>query len=173
MCGPLVKVFGVSTPRFEDQTPLVACPCGLARVADLGGPAAWWDAYVAVTPLVRSFSIKRVLIFFLNCSKLTLFSCQINTFQLFNQHFCVDEPHESVDFDVQINIILLCNVQINKKINKKINIFLLFWTLIFLLVIVFLQNTHLTVCPSGSHINHGSHSFVSFLRLSILARCCT
>ena len=38
---------------------------------------------------------------------------------------------------------------------------------------MFLQNTHLTICPSGSHINHGFHSFVSFLRLSILARCCT
>ena len=34
------------------------------------------------------------------------------------------------------------------------------------------QETHLTVCPSCSHINHGSHSFVSFLRLSISARCC-
>ena len=38
---------------------------------------------------------------------------------------------------------------------------------------MFPQNTHLTICPSGSHVNYGSHSFVSFLRLSILARCCT
>ena len=38
---------------------------------------------------------------------------------------------------------------------------------------MFPQNTHITVCPSGSYVNHGSHSFVSFLRLSISARCCT
>ena len=32
---------------------------------------------------------------------------------------------------------------------------------------------HTSHCmSSGSHINHGSHSFVSFLRLSIFARCC-
>ena len=37
---------------------------------------------------------------------------------------------------------------------------------------MFPQNTHLIICPSGSHVNHGSHSFVSFLRLSISARCC-
>ena len=37
---------------------------------------------------------------------------------------------------------------------------------------MFPQNTHLTVCPSDSHVNCGSHSFVSFLRLSISARCC-
>ena len=37
---------------------------------------------------------------------------------------------------------------------------------------MFPQNTHLTICPSGSHVNYGSHSFVSFLRLSISARCC-
>ena len=38
---------------------------------------------------------------------------------------------------------------------------------------MFPQNTHLTICPSSCHINHGSHSFVSFLCLSISARCCT
>ena len=37
---------------------------------------------------------------------------------------------------------------------------------------MFPRKTHLTICPSSSHINHGFHSFVSFLRLSILARCC-
>ena len=37
---------------------------------------------------------------------------------------------------------------------------------------MFPRKTHLTVCPSSSHVNHGSHSFVSFLCLSISARCC-